>query len=204
MIGTIEWVGNQVRTYQTRNGEMKSCKIAVRFQGAQPTGLPADCYREDGTIFGEVSFKTKQPAVGQTGDIDCIVRQFPSGDSYVAFKRKQAAGVPMNGSANGNGHHAPASQHSSPVLPVAEQPTWIEFLARYRSGLIEMRDTYKDLFPNLTPAEVAALATEAMGAFRVQWLRESGCQMPPILPEGMKAYTTPAAEDAQTGEEIPF
>ena len=204
MIGSITWVGDNERTYSTRNGPMKSRKIAVRFQGTTPEGLPADAYREDGSIFGEISYKTKSPAVGQSGDIDCIVRQFPSGDAYVAFKRKQQApGVPMNGSTNG--HAAPAtvrSQPSSPVIPEADKASYLEFVARYTVGLGLMVDAFREHFKGLTEGELARLARDAMGPFVVAWLREAGCQMPNLMDGGMRGYQA-EDEDAQT-DSVPF
>ena len=207
MIGSITWVGDNERTYSTRNGPMKSRKIAVRFQGQAPEGLPADAYREDGSIFGEISYKTKAPAIGQSGDIDCIIRQFPSGDAYVAFKRKQQAGPPMNGNGSANGYAAPSaairSQPSSPTAPQADKATFLEFAARYGVGLGLISEVYKEHFPGLTEAERAKLSRDAMGPFVVEWLRDTGCEMPNLMDGGMKAYQTPEG-DAQTGEEIPF
>jgi hypothetical protein len=205
MIGNIIWVGDNERTYSTRNGEMKSRKIAVRFQGQAPEGLPADSYREDGSIFGEISYKTKSPAIGQQGDIDCIIRQFPSGDAYVAFKRKQQPGVPLNGNGAANGHAAPVgvrSQPSSPVVPRGDKATFLEFAARYGVGLGLMSEVMKEHFPGLTEADRARLSRDAMGPFVVEWLRDAGCQLPNLMDGGMKAYQAEDG-DAQT-DSVPF
>jgi hypothetical protein len=119
----------------------------------------------------------------------------------VAFKRKQAAGVPMNGSSNGNGH-APTSQHSSPVIPAADAATFIEFWARCEVALDLILDTLNRQFPAADVGQKLEASQKLLTTFVIEWKRETGCQMPSIVMGGMKAYDAPA--EAGAGEEIPF